>query len=164
MQSFRRTSHLRRYLRTHVFFQRGATESPLVPNSYRWNFSFLSQLVECAFVDFHISCGLFGIENVDDFHQLTTFCASFIVACSGKARGADRGRGVPRGEGYLITLSARTSTFGGTVRQMAFAAFRLTMNSNFNGCSTGRSAGFLPFKILSTNIAARRSESRRFTP
>ena len=38
---------------------------------------------------------------------------------------------------HLITLSARTSTFGGIVKPICFAAFRLIMNSNFVGCSTG---------------------------
>ena len=33
------------------------------------------------------------------------------------------------------------------------------MNSNFVGCSTGRSAGLAPFKILSTYVAARRNKS-----
>ena len=65
---------------------------------------------------------------------------------------------------YLITLSARTSTFGGIVRPICLAAFKLTTNSNFIGCSTGRSAGVLPFKILSTYVAARRSKSKLFTP
>jgi len=51
---------------------------------------------------------------------------------------------------YRITLFARTSTFGGIVRPICFAAFRLTTNSNRIGCSTGRSVGFLPFRILST--------------
>ena len=51
---------------------------------------------------------------------------------------------------HLITLSARTSTFGGIVRPICFAAFRLMMSSNFIGCSTGRSVGLAPFKILST--------------
>ena len=50
----------------------------------------------------------------------------------------------------LITLSARANRFGGIVRPIFFAAFKLMMNSNFVGCSTGRSAGFLPFRILST--------------
>ena len=56
---------------------------------------------------------------------------------------------------YLITLSARTSTFGGIVRPICFAVFRLMTSSNFVGCSTGRSAGLAPFKILSTYKAAR---------
>ena len=40
------------------------------------------------------------------------------------------------------------------VRPSAFAAFRLTTSSNFVGCSTGRSAGLAPFRILSTKTAA----------
>src|SRR5215471_4319434 len=51
---------------------------------------------------------------------------------------------------YLITLSALASTLGGIVRPICFAVFRFIMNSNLIGCSTGRSAGFAPFKILST--------------
>ena len=37
-----------------------------------------------------------------------------------------------------MTLSARTSTFGGIVRPICFAALRLMMNSNFFGCSRVR--------------------------
>ena len=51
---------------------------------------------------------------------------------------------------HLMTLSALASTFGGIVRPICFAAFRLITNSNFIGCSTGRSAGLAPFRILST--------------
>ena len=51
---------------------------------------------------------------------------------------------------HRITLSALANTFGGIVNPICFAAFRLMMNSNFFGCSTGRSAGLVPFKILST--------------
>ena len=65
---------------------------------------------------------------------------------------------------HLITLSALTSTFGGIVRPICFAALRLITNSNFVGCSTGRSAGLAPFKILSTYVPARRSKSSMFTP
>ena len=53
-------------------------------------------------------------------------------------------------ENHLMTLSARANTFGGMVRPISLAAFRLMMNSNFVGCSTGRSAGFVPLSILST--------------
>jgi len=45
---------------------------------------------------------------------------------------------------HLITLSARTSTLGGIVRPICFAVLRLIANSNFLGCSTGRSLGFVP--------------------
>ena len=33
---------------------------------------------------------------------------------------------------------------------ICFAVFRLITNSNFIGCSTGRSAGLAPFRIRST--------------
>jgi hypothetical protein len=51
---------------------------------------------------------------------------------------------------HLITLSARASTLGGIVRPICLAAFKLIANSNFVGCSTGKSAGLAPFRILST--------------
>ena len=49
---------------------------------------------------------------------------------------------------HLINLVARASTSGGIVRPICFAVFRFITSSNFVGCSTGRSAGFLPFKNL----------------
>src|SRR5262249_21780290 len=61
--------------------------------------------------------------------------------------------------GHRITLSALANTFGGIVNPICLAPFRLMMNSNFVGCSIGRSAGFLPFKILSMKIVARRQLS-----
>src|SRR5262245_12123151 len=51
---------------------------------------------------------------------------------------------------YLITWSARSSTECGMVRRSALAVFRLITSSNLVGCSTGRSAGFAPLRILST--------------
>jgi len=45
---------------------------------------------------------------------------------------------------------------GGTVTPIALAVLRLTRSSNFVGCSTGRSAGFAPLRILSMNAPARR--------
>ena len=47
-----------------------------------------------------------------------------------------------------MILFARASTLGGIVRPICFAVFRLMTNSNFVGCSTGRSAGLAPFKNL----------------
>src|SRR5882724_6744169 len=44
---------------------------------------------------------------------------------------------------HRITLSARAGSFGGIVMPICFAVLRLTTNSNFVGCSTGRSAGSL---------------------
>src|SRR5581483_2747033 len=64
-------------------------------------------------------------------------------------RFADRNRRSSRPP-HRITLSARASTLGGIVRPICLAAFRFTTNSNFVGCSTGRSAGLAPLRILST--------------
>jgi hypothetical protein len=51
---------------------------------------------------------------------------------------------------YSITSSARASSDDGTVSPSALAVIRLTTRSNLVGCSTGRSAGFVPRNILST--------------
>src|SRR5215510_14602582 len=51
---------------------------------------------------------------------------------------------------HSITSSARASSVGGTSMPSAFAVVRLTTSSNLVGCSTGRSAGFAPRRILST--------------
>ena len=51
---------------------------------------------------------------------------------------------------HLISLFARASTSGGIVRPICFAVLRLITSSNFVGCSTGRSAGLAPLRILST--------------
>lgn len=50
---------------------------------------------------------------------------------------------------HSMTSSARTSIEGGTVRPSALAIFTLITNSNFVGCSTGRSDGLVPLRILS---------------
>src|SRR5262245_54336291 len=65
---------------------------------------------------------------------------------------------------YRITLSALASTFGGIVRPICFAVLRLMTSSNFVGCSTGRSAGFVPFRILSTYVAARWYKAVKLAP
>jgi hypothetical protein len=52
--------------------------------------------------------------------------------------------------GHRITLSALAKTLGGIVNPICLAVLRLMTSSNFVGCSTGRSAGFAPFRILST--------------
>src|SRR5262245_29106065 len=52
--------------------------------------------------------------------------------------------------GHLMTLSARDSTSGATVKPICCAVFRLSTSANFWGFSTGNSAGLVPFRILST--------------
>src|SRR5262249_34500851 len=51
---------------------------------------------------------------------------------------------------HWITSSARASSDGGIVRPSALAVLRLMARSNLADCCTGRSAGFMPFRILST--------------
>src|SRR5262245_49149976 len=50
---------------------------------------------------------------------------------------------------HSITSSARASSVGGTSRPRAFAVLILMISSNLVGCSTGKSAGLAPRKILS---------------
>src|SRR5262245_54786029 len=60
---------------------------------------------------------------------------------------------------HSMTSSARASRDGGTVRPSDLAVLRFMTSSNLVGCSTGRSLGFAPLKILSTRTAARRYRS-----
>src|SRR5215510_3835202 len=48
------------------------------------------------------------------------------------------------------TSLARSKNASGIVSPSALAVVRLTMRSNFLGCSTGMSPGFAPRRILST--------------
>src|SRR5688500_3350587 len=66
--------------------------------------------------------------------------------------------------GHRITRSALARTLGGIVNPICLAVLRLIASSNFVGCSTGRSLGFAPLRILSTYMAARRSRSAKFGP
>src|SRR5262249_43236945 len=49
---------------------------------------------------------------------------------------------------YSITSSARSRNPSGRFSPRALAVVRLMMRSNLVGCSTGRSAGFAPRRIL----------------
>jgi hypothetical protein len=49
---------------------------------------------------------------------------------------------------HSITSSAVASSVGGTSRPSALAVLRWMTNSNLVGCTTGRSAGFSPLRIL----------------
>ena len=51
---------------------------------------------------------------------------------------------------HWSTSFAWNKTVGGMVRPRALAALRLMTRSNVVGCSIGRSAGLVPFRILST--------------
>jgi hypothetical protein len=60
-----------------------------------------------------------------------------------------------------MSSSARTRTDLGIVSPSVFAVLRLMTRSNLVGCSTGRSDGLAPFKILSTYHADRLTSSTR---
>src|SRR5262245_63262446 len=64
---------------------------------------------------------------------------------------------------HSITPSARASKIGETSKSKALAVLRLTTNSNLVPCSTGKSAGFAPLRILSTKVAERYQVSLRLT-
>src|SRR5262249_23368599 len=49
---------------------------------------------------------------------------------------------------HSITSSATASNLSGTSRPSALAVLRLITNSSLLGCTTGRSAGFSPLRIL----------------
>src|SRR5262249_51121175 len=51
---------------------------------------------------------------------------------------------------HSITSSARSRIDVGSSMPITLAVLRLTISSNFVACSTGRSAGFAPFKIFAT--------------
>src|SRR5690242_11580895 len=51
---------------------------------------------------------------------------------------------------HSMTSSARASNAGGILRPSVLAVPMLMTSSNLVGCSTGRSAGLAPFRILST--------------
>src|SRR5262249_32943800 len=63
---------------------------------------------------------------------------------------------------HSITSSARAISIGGSSRPSALAVRRLTRSSSLVGCSTGRSPGEAPLKILSISPAA--LKYRRGTP
>src|SRR5262249_17354785 len=92
--------------------------------------------------------------------QLADSWSSARVACTGRLLGQP----ARASTGYSITWSARPSTDCGIVRPSALAVLRLITNSNLVGCSTGRSAGLAPLRILSTYVAACRQFSTTLGP
>jgi hypothetical protein len=60
---------------------------------------------------------------------------------------------------HSITSSASASSLSGIWRPSALAVLRLMTSSNLVGCSTGRSPGLVPLRILWANTAARRKSS-----
>src|SRR5262249_36062319 len=65
---------------------------------------------------------------------------------------------------HSINSSARSRNESGIASPSALAVFTLITSSNLVGCSTGRSAGRIPCKILCTYEAPRRNKSGRLAP
>jgi hypothetical protein len=65
---------------------------------------------------------------------------------------------------HSSTSSASASNVGGTSRPIVLAVFRLIASSNLVDCSTGRSPGLAPRRILSAYSAARRYMVEKLTP
>jgi hypothetical protein len=81
---------------------------------------------------------------------------ALVFACSGLMRALHFRSESASGLGHSITRSACSRSDFGIVRPSLFAVLRLMTSSNFVGCSTGKSAGLAPFKILSTLGLAQR--------
>src|SRR5215471_8908462 len=62
---------------------------------------------------------------------------------------------------YSTISSAVASSVCGKVRPSVLAVLRLRTRSNFVGCSTGKSDGFVPCSILCTYVALRRERSEK---
>src|SRR6266436_10218133 len=98
-------------------------------------------------------------------HQLDVhFCIEFLCTwypqhCPSRVVCRKRAFFVHLREAQRITSSAWKRSVGGIVSPSASAVFRLMISSNFVGCSTGKSAGVAPFRILSTCVAPRRHPS-----
>jgi helix-turn-helix protein len=65
---------------------------------------------------------------------------------------------------YSMTSLAMARRFDGMVRTSPLAVFKLTIRVSLVGCSTGKSPGFAPFKILSRYDADRLKFSGILTP
>src|SRR5262245_45595203 len=92
-----------------------------------------------------LGTGRSGVKIPDHWHRLL---------CARRDRPSRRRAAEQRDElaagTHSITSSARASRVGGTSRPSALAVIKLITRSNLVGCSTGRSEGFDPCKILST--------------
>jgi hypothetical protein len=80
--------------------------------------------------------------------------AALMAAARGLQRRGEQGAGQCADErpprGHWMTSSARPSTDCGIVSPSALAVLTLMTSSNLVGCSTGRSPGLAPLRILST--------------
>lgn len=102
--------------------------------------------------------------------ELGSFAERLVMPCGLYLLAFFQGRSCPLSANtgspafHSINSSARESTLAGILRPSFFAVVRLIVKSNLVGCSTGRSAGEAPRRILSTYVAACRYRSSTFGP
>ena len=80
----------------------------------------------------------------------TAFVPNSVIRSFGHSRHCANS---PCPGGYSITRSARTRMDCGMPMPRALAVFRLTISWNCEICSTGKSAGFTPFRIFLRSAA-----------
>jgi hypothetical protein len=89
--------------------------------------------------------GFWRVEQGRGFHEIME------LRCwtqSGLAVAVNLHRNKRLDAAYSITSSAMASSVGGTLMPSALAVLRLMTNSNLVGCTTGKSAGLSPLRIL----------------
>ena len=97
----------------------------------------------------------------------TPMVGSLAGCCARAASGQRRRAAEQRDElapPHSITSSARSRKDSGIASLRALAVVRSMTSSNLVGCSTGRSAGFAPLRILSTYSAERRNRCVLLAP
>ena len=78
----------------------------------------------------------------------TAHVAGLLCARSERPRGCSAAEQCnERAPFHSITSSARASSDGGTVRPSVLAVWALMTGSNFDVCTTGRSAGLAPLRM-----------------
>jgi hypothetical protein len=117
----------------------------------------------CRPGSFPVACSFWGRKNVftqpGSFSEVDARIGEGCFAPINRLRqsGLSGPKSARNGSGrpHSITFSARSRNDSGIVSPSALAVVRLITSANLVGCSTGRSAGFAPRRILSTSSAAR---------
>ena len=92
---------------------------------------------------------LFGAPLAHEDHAVCACYAALRMQESSQEPIAQRSGARPGRPAYSMNRSTRSWTVGGIVTPRARAVLAFTTSSNRVGCSTGRSAGLAPFRILS---------------
>src|SRR5262249_35351331 len=105
-----------------------------------------------------------GLARVRTQHSEPNGPARLLCARRERPCGSAADKRDERAAFHSITSSASAMSVGGTSRPSALAVLALIISSKRVGCSTGKSDGRDPLRILSTKAAARRQPSDRLAP